>query len=139
MKRNIAGPGRTHLMRRGDFVNWRDEVESSERLSEFLVRLPAKEIPEVVTHVRNFDHSGLRVECDDTEIRVHGLAGSFQILELALQAAERLQTSRQRLVHVDVRISQPHDVSRPEACFTEVPDLFGCGRESADRKRQFVV
>ena len=139
MKRDIAGPGRTHLLRRGDFVNWRDEVESSDRLSEFLVRLPAKETPEVVTYVRNFDHSGLRVECDDTEIRVHGLAGSFRILELALQAAEGLQTPRQRLVHVDVRISRPRDVRRPDVCVAEVPDFLGCGWESADRERQFVV
>ena len=109
MKRNIAGPGRTHRMRRCDFVNWRDEVESLEQQWEILVRGPAEEIPEVVTHVRNFDHSGLRVECDDPEIRVHGLAGSFRILELALQAAEGLQISRQRWVHVDVRISQPRD------------------------------
>lgn len=112
MKHNIAASGRTHLMRKGDFVNWRDEVESSERLSEFLVRLPAIEIPEVVTPIRNFDHSGLRVECDDTEIRVHGLAGSFRILELALQAAEGLKTPRQRLVHVEVRISPLQHLNR---------------------------
>lgn len=101
-------------MRKGDFVNWRDEVESTERLSEFQLCEPAPVVPDVVTHVREFDHSGLRVESDDEAIRVHGLAVSLQVLELALQTAEELQTRRQRLVHVDVRISPLRNLNRLE-------------------------
>ena len=112
MKTNIALPGLTHLMRKGDFVNWRGEVESTERLSEFQVPVPAQVAPDAVTHVREFDHSGLRVECHDTVIRVHGIARSLQVLELALQTAEELQTRRQRLVHVDVRISPLQNLNR---------------------------
>ncbi len=112
MRTNIAPPGLTHLMRKGDFVNCRGEVESTERLSEFQVCEPAPVIPDAATHVREFDHSGLRVECDDTVIRVHGLAVSLQVLELALQTAEELQTRRQLLVHVDVRISPLQNLNR---------------------------
>ena len=99
-------------MRKGDFVNWRHEVESTERLLEFQVSVPAQAAPDVVTHVWEFDHSGLRVESDDEAIRVHGLAVSLQVLEFALQTAEELQMRRQRLVHVDVKISPLQNLNR---------------------------
>lgn len=110
MRHNLAYPGSICLMRKGDFVSWAAELESTEQSSEFSAGKPAQEPPAVVTHARPFDHSGLRVECDDREIRVHGLAPSLRVLEFALQEAEQLQTQRQLLVHVDVRISPSHDL-----------------------------
>ncbi len=115
MRTNIALPGLTHLMRRGDFVNWQYGVESMEHLSMFQVDVPAQVAPDVVTHVREFDHSGLRVECEDTLIRVHGLAVSLQVLESALQTAEELQVKQKCLIHVDVRICPLQDLNRQGA------------------------
>ncbi|MCX7423949.1 MAG: hypothetical protein NT013_31080 [Planctomycetia bacterium] len=115
MRTNITVPGLTHVMRRGDFVNWQYGVESMENLSMFQVDVPAQVAPDVVTHVREFDHSGLRVECEDTVIRVHGLAVSLQALELALQTAEELQVMQKCSIHVDVRISPLQNLNRLRA------------------------
>ena len=110
MRHNLAYPGSTCLMRKGDFVSWAAELESTEKRSEFSEIQPEQESPTVVAQARHFDHSGLRVECDDCEIRVHGLAQSLHVLEFALQTAEQLQTQRQLMVHVDVRISPSRDL-----------------------------
>ena len=69
MKDNIAYPGLIHLMRKGDFGSWSGELQAAERLSEFEVRRPAREdeAQEVSRDARHFDHSGLRVECDETQ------------------------------------------------------------------------
>ncbi len=109
MKDNTAYPGLIQRMRKGDFGSWALNWNRMEQWSEFSVCQPAQELPAVVTHARHFDHSGLRVECDDCEIRVHGLAQSLHVLEFALQTAEQLQTQLQLLVHVDVRIRPSHD------------------------------
>lgn len=112
MRTNITVPGLTHLMRRGDFVNWQYGVEPMENLSMLQVDVPAQVAPDAVTHVREFDHSGLRVECEDTVIRVHGLAVSLQVLELALQTAEELQVRQKCSIHVNVRISPLQNLNR---------------------------
>lgn len=68
MKDNISYPGLIHLMRKGDFGSWSGELQTTERLSEFEFRRPAREdeAQDVSTQARQFDHSGLRVECDET-------------------------------------------------------------------------
>lgn len=68
MKDNIAYPGLIQLMRKGDFGSWSGDLQTAERLSEFEFRRPAREdeTQKVSGHDRHFDHSGLRVACDET-------------------------------------------------------------------------
>ena len=96
-------------MRKGDFVSWETELEQARQQSEFSVCKSAQKSLSEVTHVRNFDQSGLRVECEESEIRVHGIAQSMQVLGFALKSAEELQIRKNYGVHVDVRVTEPRD------------------------------
>lgn len=74
MRHNHSYPGLTRLMRKGDFVSCESEWEPAGQLSELSVCNSTRKSLSVVKHVRNFDHSGLRVERKEFEFRVHGLA-----------------------------------------------------------------
>ena len=93
MRDNSAYPGLIQLMRTGDFGSWSGELQTAERLSEFEFRRPAREdkTQEVSTHARHFDHSGLRVACDETPsvAEVTGL-GTLARLAVTFGHADRL-------------------------------------------------